>query len=190
VIQQCTGIEKLHDAAPPPPPPPPPPPLSQLCTNTAVNTEPEILAAYSPYTGQTVGANGQIKVWVDDENAPFIAPGEVVDPTTGTITTPGNRTAKAPDGYLWEPATLIKGQYSNNPPVRGTGVQGAPVDPIPPGTPPPAANPRPGRATYHAEYVWDVSSLKLPPGSYSAEFLIYDGDKDRGIGCVNIVISP
>jgi hypothetical protein len=42
---------------------------------------------------------------------------------------------------------------------------------------------------YHFEHIWDVSSLDLPPGTYSAEFLIYDGDRDRGIGCVDIVIT-
>lgn len=198
-----TRKERLPDAGTPPPPPP-------LCNDMAVNTEPEILGGYSPYPGQTVGATGQIKVWVDDENSPFIAPGEQVDTTTGVVTAPGDRTAKAPDGFLWEPAlyispqtaasggkpyfpSLIKGSYNNNPPTRGTGAPGAALDPIPPGTPPPPASSRNrrggGNLAYHAEFVWDVSALGLAPGTYAAEFLIYDGDKDRGIGCVNIVIT-
>jgi hypothetical protein len=201
VIEKCTGTEHLPDAGHPPPP--------ALCTDTAVNTEPEILAGYSPYPGQTVGLNGQIKVWVDDENPPFVAPGEQADPATGVITVPGNRTAKAPDGFLWEPAlyigpqtasnggtphfpSLIKGSYNNAPPTRGTGIRGAPIEPIPPGTPPPpAATRRNGGGTaYHGEFIWDVKSLGLQPGSYSAQFLIFDGDKDRGVGCVNLVITP
>jgi hypothetical protein len=32
--------------------------------------------------------------------------------------------------------------------------------------------------------------LGLAPGTYAAEFLIFDGDRDRGIGCVNIEITP
>jgi hypothetical protein len=181
-----------------------------LCTDTSVNTEPEIIAGYSPYPGQTVSATGQIKVWVDDEHAPFVAPGEQADPTTGVVTMPGDRTAKAPDGYLWEPALYIapqtaasggtpffpkwiKGNYNNNPPTQTAGITGAPVDPIPPGTPPPMMSTRTyrtNRTTYHAEYIWDVSALGLAPGTYAAEFLIFDGDRDRGIGCVNIVIAP
>jgi hypothetical protein len=177
--------------------PPPSPPT--LCTNKAINNEPEILAAYSPASGETVGANGQIKVWVTDENPPFIAPGEQVDPNTGAITTPGDRTAKAPDGYLWEPALyispqtaasggtphfpqLIKGSYNNNPPTRGTGTAGAPMDPLPAGSP--------RQLRYTGEDIWDVNALGLAPGTYSAEFLIFDGDKDRGVGCVTIVITP
>jgi hypothetical protein len=205
ILDKCSGTEKLPPDAGPPPPPPPP----ALCTDPAANTEPEILAGYSPYPGQTVGLNGQIKVWVNDENPPFIAPGELADATTGTITMPGNRTARAPDGFLWEPAlyigpqtasnggtphfpTMIKGAYNNAPPTRGTGIQGAPLDPIPPGTPPPPAATRTNRGgtAYHGEFIWEVSSLGLAPGTYSAEFLIFDGDRDRGIGCVNLVITP
>src|SRR5215831_10937390 len=108
---------------------------------------------------------------------------------------PGDRTAKAPDGFLWEPALYIapqtasnggtpyfpkwiKGSVNNNPPTRGTAATGAPIDPIPAGTPPPPAATRRSRGTpYHAEYVWDVSALGLAPGTYSAEFLIFDGDR-------------
>ena len=146
---------------------------------------------------------------MDDENAPFIAPGEIVDSTTGNITTPGDRTAKAPDGYLWEPAlyilpqsaatggtphfpVMIKGDFNNAPPTRGTGGTGAPIDPSPGGA---GAAPTCifgiciGGTAYHAEYIWDVNSLGLPPGNYAAEFLIFDGDRDRGVGCVNITIT-
>jgi hypothetical protein len=177
-----------------------------VCSDPAVNTEPGILVGYSPAMGQTVGKTGQIKVWVCDENSPFIAPGEMVDNTTGAITTPGTRTALAADGLLDEPALyiapqsptnggtphfpqLIKGSYNNNPPTRGTFNGGATVDTAP------------GNATctglfgfgagYMAEFVWDVSSLGLAPGSYSAVFSIHDGDQERAIGCVTpIVIVP
>jgi hypothetical protein len=183
--------------APPPPPPPPPPPA--LCTDPVVSTEPQILVGYQPGMGQTVGSTGQIKVWVNDENPPFIAPGEQVDNTTGAITTPGNRTAMAADGLLYEPALYIapqtptnggaphfaqwiKGSYNNNPPTRGTFAAGAPMDP-----PPAGSN---LAARYTGEFIWDVSALGLAPGSYTAVFSVHDGDRDRAIGCVNIVITP
>ena len=42
---------------------------------------------------------------------------------------------------------------------------------------------------YTGEDIWDVSSLGLAPGTYIAEFVIHDGDRDRGVGCVTIVIN-
>jgi hypothetical protein len=148
--------------------------------------------------GQTVGLTGQIKVWVNDENPPFIAPGEQVDNTTGAITMPGTRTATAADGLLDEPALYIapqsptnggtphfpqwiKGSYNNNPPTRGTFNAGAPIDPLPAGATP--------NSLYTGEFVWDVSALGLAPGTYTAVFSVHDGDRDRAIGCVTIVIT-
>jgi hypothetical protein len=180
-------------------------PLPMLCTcarSGCANNEPDILVGYSPATGQTVDGSGQIKVWVKDEAAPFIAPGEVVDPNTGAITTPGDRTAKAPDGYLWEPAlyiapasaesggtpnfpTAIKGWY------RAYGSSAVDVNGMDPPPGPQPMTPDLGRpyGDYTGEDIWDVKSLGLGPGSYVAEFVIHDGDTDRGVGCVTIVIQ-
>jgi hypothetical protein len=176
---------------------PPLPPTPKLCTAGGVNNEPEILVGYAPATGQSVGAGGQVKVWVNDEGAPIIAPGEIVDPTSGTITTPGDRTAKAPDGYLWEPAlyiapqaaenggtshfpSLIRGDY-NNTTQKGAGLHVAGMDP------PPAGSVL--SENYTAEMIWSVDALALPSGQYIAEFVIHDGDRDRGVGCVTITIQ-
>ena len=172
-------------------------PMPALCMKGGINNEPNILVGYAPSNGQTVGAGGQIKVWINDEGAPIIAPGEQVDPNTGAITKPGDRTAKAADGYLWEPAlyiapqsaenggmphfpTAIKGSY-NNTTIKGAGMMVAGMDP-----PPPGAN---LSSTYTGEDIWDVNSLGLGPGVYTAEFVIHDGDRDRGVGCVTIIIK-
>jgi hypothetical protein len=177
---------------------PPLPPTPMLCKAGGANNEPEILVGYAPATGQSVGAGGQIKVWVNDEGAPIIAPGELVDATTGAITTPGDRTAKAADGYLWEPAlyiapqsaenggtphfpSFIHGDY-NNTTQKGAGLHTAGLEPAPPGSQPLTEN-------YTAEFVWNVDALALAPGSYIAEFVIHDGDRDRGVGCVTITIK-
>jgi hypothetical protein len=197
------GCDASVDTGQPPPdgPPPsdgPPPPPPAACTDNSINNEPEILVGYEPAVGQTVGQTGQIKVWVNDENSPFIAPGEQVDNSTGAIITQGNRSATAQDGLLYEPALYfapqsptnggtpyfpqwIKGAYNNNPPTRGTFTAGAPIDPIPPGT----------RMSlqYMGEFVWDVGALGLAPGSYTAVFSVHDGDHDRAIGCISIVIT-
>jgi len=78
---------------------------------------------------------------------------------------------------------VIKGQFNNDPLTsNNVVVQGAPIDP-----PPAGVN---LSQQYSGEDVWDVSSLGLAPGTYSAEFVIHDGDRDRGIGCVTIVITP
>lgn len=173
------------------------PPLPALCTAGGANNEAKILVGYAPASGETVGANGQIKVWVNDEGAPIIAPGEQIDPATGAITTPGDRTAKASDGYLWEPAlyiapdtaenggtphfpTAIRGSY-NATTKKGGGTL------VPGMDPPPAGSSL--SQSYTGEDIWDVSSLGLAPGTYIGEFVIHDGDKDRGVGCVTIVIT-
>jgi hypothetical protein len=175
-----------------------PPATSALCQSGGVNNEPEILVGYLPAQGETVTGNGQIKVWVNDENAPIIAPGEAVDPTTGAITAPGDRTAKAPDNYIWEPAlyispqtaesggtphfpNFVKGDYNNAPPDRGSGIAGPNTDPIPPGST--------HDLSYMSEYIWNITGLGLAPGTYLAEFVIHDGDRDRGVGCVNFTIQ-
>ena len=180
--------------------------MPALCTDKTINNEPEILAAYSPAQGQTVPATGQIKVWVNDEWAAFIAPGEQVDNTTGAILMSGDRSQKSHDGYLYEPAlyiapntadkggtphfpSLIKGWYNNAPPATKPrrmagvqlGTQGAPVDPAPSGTK--------LREQYTTEFVWEVKDLGLAPGRYFGQFVIGDGDYDRAIGCVTIEVA-
>jgi hypothetical protein len=187
------GARMVCDAGPPPPPPPP-----TVCNDPTVNTEPEILVGYEPAMGQTVGQTGQVKVWVNDEHAPYVAPGEMVDNTTGAVTAPGNRTATANDGLLYEPAIYIapqspmnggtplfpqwiKGTYNNNPPNHKLFTVGAPIDPAPPGTS--------LALTYSAEFIWDVSALGLGPGTYLAVFSIHDGDGDRAVVCITIVIT-
>lgn len=179
--------------------------MPKLCTDESVSNEPEILAGYAPASGQTVSANGQIKVWINDENAAYLAPNEQVDPKTGLITSPGDRTAKAPDGYLWEPALYIapqtaenggmphfpqaiKGWYNNMPPPGGGRPPAGTSVQVPGMDPPPAGTQLPEK--YTTEQIWDVNALGLPPGTYIAEFVIHDGDKDRAVGCITIVIQP
>jgi hypothetical protein len=173
--------------------------LPPLCTDKTVNNEPEILAAYSPPNGSMIPESGQIRVWVNDEGAPFIAPNEQLDPTTGAIAVPGDRTAKAPDGYLWEPALyiapataerggtphfpqFIKGNYNYPGAGKNAGKLSAPIDPIP-------GNPSLSEK-YTAEDVWQVSALGLPPGTYILEFVVWDGDTDRAVGCITVTITP
>jgi hypothetical protein len=192
------------DAGTPPPPPPPPP----LCSNPLVNTEPGILAGYSPAMGETVKENGQIKVWVTDELPAFIAEKEQIDATTGQVTVPGDRAALNIDGYLNEPTLYVtammatagsggagfypqwvKGDYNNMPSAGpditklfgGAATKGPPVDPAPPGTN--------LSLTYNTEFIWDVNAMRLAPGTYTAEFVIHDGDLDRAVGCITIAIA-
>lgn len=197
--------------------PTPTPPTDSLCTNRAINTEPIILVGYYPGPGQSVGNTGQVKVWVGDERPPYVAPGEQINTTTGAVTKAGDRTAKANDGLLYEPAlyispatpqndlsgghfpNYIKGQFNNNPQAGGflhpTVVTGPKPDPIPAGSTPTQSPNQFGwgfglnQNTYNAEYLWNVSNLGLSSGTYQAEFVIHDGDYDRGIGCVSIQIQ-
>jgi hypothetical protein len=173
------------------------PPLPALCTAGGANNESKILVGYEPANGETVGGDGQIKVWVNDEGAPIIAPGEQIDNATGEITTPGDRTAKAADGYLWEPALYIAPDTAENggTPHFPTAIRGSynATTKKSGGTLVPGMDPAPTGSslsqTYTGEDIWDVRSLGLGPGTYIGEFVIHDGDKDRGVGCVTIVIA-
>lgn len=189
------------------------PGAGSLCRQGGINSEPYILVGYSPGAGQTVSNTGQVKVWVNDEGAPFIAPGEQVDPKTGQITKPGDRTATADDGFLLEPALyiapataesggtphfpdIIKGQFNNSGQGNGFNLignvtNGPTADTPPAGSGPVGASNPNGFAPnqYVAEYIWNVSGLGLSAGTYQAEFLIHDGDRDRGIGCVTLQIK-
>jgi hypothetical protein len=173
---------------------------ASLCKDGNINNEPEILVYPNEQTTTvTVPSGGQVKVWVNDEGAPFISQNEQVNLSTGQVISPGDRAAKAPDNYLWEPAlyispataesggephfpTAVKGQFSNTPGVKSQGITGAAYDPLPTGAIALAED-------YTAEFIWDVSSLGLTPGSYQAEFVIHDGDRDRGVGCYTLQIQ-
>jgi len=175
-----------------------------LCQQGGVNDEPSILDGYSPGAGQTVSQTGTIKVWVSDESAPIIAPGQQINTSTGAVVVgTGTLTAKAPDNYLWEPALyiaphtaesggtpyfpdFIKGVVNNNPPTRSQGgINSIAPDPFPAGV----TDADPTFNSFTSEYIWDVSKLGLASGSYQAEFLIHDGDINRGVGCVSIQIQ-
>ena|SRR5579864_3461658 len=167
----------------------------------------EIVEGYSPPQGQTVSAGGQVKVWVGDENPPCVGTGEIADATTGVVTHPGNHTELFGfgNGYPWEPAlyigtlsgsggqpkfpTMIKGTY-NNAPKSGNDcknninqLNGPAMDPIQ------SNSLKVKDSQYQAEYIWDVNSLGLGPGTYPAEFIIHDGDAEQGGYCVTISIQ-
>jgi hypothetical protein len=173
-----------------------------LCTRGGANTEPGILVGYAPANGGHVAPDGQIKVWVNDECPPSIAPGENVDSSNGMITSIGNRMATAPDGYLWEPALYIApstaeshgpayfpsrilGTFANGPTIESNcgsrALHAAGIEPVPPG--------HTAGQHFTAEFVWNVSTLGLGPGTYEAEFVIHDGDTDRGVGCISFTID-
>lgn len=189
-----------------------PPGPAPLCQPGGINQEPEIIAATSPASGQSVGATGEIKVWVEDEGVPMIAPGETIN-SDGKIQTPGNQYATAPGGgYLYEPAVYldnntaesggqphfpdyIKGQVNSN--VTSPVMQKAQEDKWPSIG---GMDPLPAGAVTggcfgdffgcgKAEYIWEVSSLGLSSGNHRAEFVIHDGDFNWGVGCVNIQIQ-
>lgn len=88
-----------------------PAPVNSGCKIAQFHLEDEILVGSDPPPGGQT--SGNLRVWVTDELAPQISPGEVVDQVTGQITTIGDRTAKDfdTDGegkYLWEPSLYVK----------------------------------------------------------------------------------
>ena len=168
------------------------PPMTSLCQKGGKNTHPEIILGYSPAHASGVSTTGQIKIWLNDTSPLKIAPSELVNRNSGTIITPGDRTATAPDGFLWEPAlyimpqtvdvagshayfpTLIQGGYNNGADRVAFGM-----DQLPPG----AGNPK---NPFTVEYTWNVSDLGIKPGAYQLQFVAHDGESGRAIGCIAV----
>ncbi|HVF69608.1 MAG TPA: hypothetical protein VNA13_03520 [Xanthomonadales bacterium] len=194
----------------------PPVPQGNLCAGDAFNEEPDIFRGSVPPAGGVVTAGGQIKVWIDDGNGGSMAPGEKVDPTTGRITTPGDRTSsdgKGANYYLWEPAIYLTkltspsqpGPYSGDAENGGTpnfpiaikgevsygdgGNKNGFVKGLPPIDP--VENIRGGRSGHGGsigQYIWDVNSLGLSTGYYRVQIVTHDGDGDLAIDCSTIQI--
>lgn len=193
---------------PPPPTLPAPPLKGDACISNPFNEEPETFVGSSPASGQLVTAGQQLKVWIADGNGGSISPGEKIDPATGQITTPGDRTANDGRGtnyYLWEPSLYITKVDSPTTPgpfagdaenggqpafpsyIKGdvTEKDDGPFLNTPPADPPPTKNAEEG--PYIAQYIWEVNSLNLPqPGYYRVQFIVHDGDGDLGINCFMI----
>lgn len=174
-------------------------PPATLCTPGGKNNEAGIIVAYSPISGQTISVSGKVRIWVNDEYAPVIAPNEQVNLKTGQITSYGNTSALAHDKFLYEPAVYIspqdaetnlnaghfpdniKGDFDNKPPSTKVAIKGAPVDPLPSGSSAPEK--------FTSMYTWNVGSLNLSPGIVQLEFSIPDGDEDRGFGCITLNVQ-
>ncbi len=194
-----------------------PPGNTTGCSKSDFNTEDEILVGSDPAPGTSTSS--KIRVWVTDEAPNRIAPNEVVSPSTGEITTIGDRNAKDTDtdgegNYLWEPTiyvapaigapptkpfcnakmgsctpyfpNIIKGEYNSDPEKSSSKTKGPAID----------ADwinfkngPGAGDLLEHSsEYIWDVTTFGLAPGTYWAQFVIHDGDDNLGISCITIQI--
>lgn len=166
------------------------PPVAGLCNKGGVNNHPEIFVAFSPKHARGVATTGQIKVWLNDNLPIKIAPAENVVRGSGAIRKAGDRTAKAPDGYLWEPAiyifpntadangtpyfpNLIRGSFNNGSPRVSYGSDQLP---------PEAKAPLP----HSLQLVWNVKDIGLTPGTYQVQFVVHDGAEGRGIKCITL----
>lgn len=167
------------------------PPADSLCKKGEDNTNPDLIIAHSPAHGTAVRKDGQIKIWTNDTAPLKIAPNEKIVRSSGQIATPGDRTARAPDGYLWEPAlyifpntvdaggraffpTFIRGSYDNGEVKVSYGS-----DQVPPAV----IYKDKGRS---AQIIWNVQDLGLVPGSYQLQFVVHDGNAGRAISCIAI----
>lgn len=94
----------------------PPSPITSAPQNIncqdAINTESGILVGSDPPPGGTAIAGGKLRIWVNDERAPHVAPGTTID-ANGNITSLGSATNSKDVGtdgngmYLWEPAIYL-----------------------------------------------------------------------------------
>lgn len=186
-------------------------PKGNACKANPFNEEPDIIYATDPAFGGAAQAGGQIRIWVweDDGTGGSVSQGTKVDPATGLITTPGDRTLADNNGYLWEPSiyitkltspdqpgpyagdkenggqpyfpTAIKG-VANQRPDGGT-LTSVPIDP-----PVNIIVDRTGEEWTFSEFIWDVNSMGLTTGYYRAQIILHDGDQDLAINCTTIQI--
>jgi len=179
------------------------PPTTQLCSSTP-DHEYGIVTQYVPGPGQTVGAGGQVKVWVSDENQLCTGWSLGVDLNSGLATgfsdtaTDGfpyiamylgsdfsNLSASDPHwapNYVWgefdnnngNPYSDLGNCRYNSTPSRSAGYEQPAVSEA---------------ESYNVEYVWNVDDLHLAANNYAATFMIWDGDHDRAVACVNIALG-
>jgi len=189
--------------------PPTPPVDSSLCKSGGRNEHGSMLGS-SPASGGNV-VDGKLRIWVIDERAPLIAPGQTVD--SNGIPQGGDLSKKNPDGFLPGPQlyispntfesggaahfpNTIKGTVSNGPNTfngpsidsdykqfeNGPDHINNPVIDVP-------GRPAGYEGENVAEFIWNVNSLGLGSGTYQAQFVAYDGDGDRAAGCANITVQ-
>lgn len=169
------------------------PPMSSLCQKGGANKNPELIIATYPPNGTGITKDDQIKAWLNDSTPFKVAPGEIITRGSGAVKTPGDRTAKAPDNYLIEPAlyifpntadaggrpyfpTFLKGSYDNGD-IRVSYNS----DPVPNS----ATFKDKGRSL---ELVWNVKDLNLGTGSYQLQFVAHDGQGNLAVKCVSMRI--
>lgn len=81
---------------------------------------------------------------------------------------------------------IIKGEYNSDPDRSRSSTHGPSID----------ADWRnfkngPGAGDlleHSSEYIWDVTTFGLTPGTYWAQFVIHDGDDNLGISCITVQI--
>lgn len=166
------------------------PPADASCRPGGINARPDIIVHVSPDHAKAVASDGRIKLWVNDDKPPLIAPNERVQRNSGAILTPGDRAAKAPDGYLLEPAVYvfpqtaeaggqpyfprsIKGDYNNGDIRLAYGIERTPANVT-------------LRYKYTAQYSWNVSDLGLRAGSYQLQFVVMDGTDKHAVKCITM----
>lgn len=166
------------------------PPADSSCKPGGINARPEIIVHVSPEHAKAVASDGRIKLWVNDSKPPLIAPNEKIQRNSGVVMTPGDRAAKAPDGYLLAPALYvfpqnaeaggqpyfprsIKGDYNNGDIRLAYGIERTP------------ANIK-LQYGYTAQYSWNVSDLGLRAGSYQLQFVVMDGTDKHAVKCITM----
>lgn len=168
------------------------PPVTNLCKKGGINIHPEALVAVEPQEATGVSNTGQISLWVSDNKAPVVAPGQLAVRSSGAIKVPGDIEAPAPDGYLMEPQLYIlpaglekngKAYFPND--VKGEYNNGLPQDSFNTDLIPNYALPT---STYTVEFVWNVASIGLTDGIYNIEFVAHDGNEKLGIICTTLYV--
>ena len=167
------------------------PPASSLCQKGGANKNPDLIIATSPSNGTGIQSDSQVKVWINDTAPIKIAPAELVTRGSGAISSAGDRTARAPDGYIWEPAvyimpntidangtpffpTFIRGAYNNGDTRVSYGADQVPNN---------VTFTDKGRSV---ELIWNVKDLNLGPGAYQLQFVAHDDNANMAVKCISM----
>lgn len=166
------------------------PPVTSLCKKGGANVHPEALIAYTPQQASAVSTDGQISLWVSDTQPPYVAPNERVSRSTGIVEIPGALTARAPDGYLWEPQlyifpqtvekggkyyfpNFVRGSFTNGTPQVSDNTDILPINSLP-------------KSDQTVEFLWNVKNIGLTDGEYKIEFVAHDGHQRLGVRCISL----
>jgi hypothetical protein len=147
----------------------------------------------------TPGNRTAVDTGTDGEGKFLWEPSLYVVPTTTKLNADNVYCEATTAGCVPHFPNIIKGSFdtadhfaNGNGRSGSESITGAPLDDYTQfqnGPDPRGGNPNGNRTDdFKSEYIWDINSLALPAGDYTAQFVVHDGDDNLAIDCITIKI--